>query len=38
MTQLMPEHYREIEVMLDYEKGEIVHRGGTYSQAVDLTV
>ncbi len=27
MAQLMPEHYREIEVMLDYEAGEIVTLG-----------
>lgn len=27
MTQLMPEHYREIEVLLDYERGEIVTLG-----------
>lgn len=27
MTQLAPEHYREIEVMLDYEKGEVVTLG-----------
>lgn len=27
MTQLMPEHYRDIEVMLDYEKKEIVTLG-----------
>lgn len=27
MTQLMPESYREIEVMMDYEKGEVVTLG-----------
>ena len=27
MTQLMPDHYREVEVMLDYEKGEVVTLG-----------
>ena len=27
MTQLMPDDYRNIEVMLDYEKGEIVTLG-----------
>ena len=27
MTQLMPEHYREIEVMLDYENARIVTLG-----------
>ena len=27
MTQLMPEKYRGIEVMLDYEKGEVVTLG-----------
>ena len=27
MTQLMPTDYREIEVMLDYEKGEVVTLG-----------
>ena len=27
MTQMMPEHYREIEVLLDYERGEIVTLG-----------
>ena len=27
MTQLMPEHYREIEVMLDYEKDKVVTLG-----------
>lgn len=27
MTQLMPESYRDIEVMLDYEKKEIVTFG-----------
>ncbi len=27
MTQLMPENYRDIEVMMDYEKGEIVKLG-----------
>lgn len=27
MAQLMPERYREIEVMMDYEKGEIVTLG-----------
>ena len=27
MTQLMPEHYREIEVMLDYEKNKVATLG-----------
>lgn len=27
MTQLMPDNYREIEVMMDYEKGEVVTLG-----------
>lgn len=27
MSQLMPDHYKEIEIMLDYEKGEIVSLG-----------
>lgn len=27
MTQLMPENYRNVEVMLDYEKGEVVTLG-----------
>ena len=27
MTQLMPDKYREIEVMMDYEKGEIITLG-----------
>lgn len=27
MTQLMPEHYSEIEIMLDYEKDEVVTLG-----------
>ena len=27
MTQLMPEDYRDIEIMLDYEKGEIATLG-----------
>ncbi len=27
MTQIMPEHYREIEVMLDYEKDKVVTLG-----------
>ena len=27
MTQLMPDHYRSIEIMLDYEKGKVVTLG-----------
>lgn len=27
MTQLMPVNYREIEVMMDFEKGEVVTLG-----------
>ena len=27
MTQLMPENYRDIEVMLDYESGRVVKLG-----------
>ena len=27
MTQLMPDNYREIEVMMDFEKGEVVTLG-----------
>ena len=27
MTQLMPERYSEIEIMLDYEKDEVVTLG-----------
>lgn len=27
MTQLMPDNYRKIEVMMDYEKGEVVTLG-----------
>ena len=27
MTQLMPEHYREIEILLNYENKEVVTLG-----------
>ena len=37
MTQLMPESYREIEVMMDYEKGEVVTPGRAYAWMVDLS-